>query len=125
MLDTDENITPDELTSLGLKAHQSRRPDAAIDYFTEAIEKQEEDPAYGPFVCRARVYLEIGHFDSCIGDCEKAIGLNGKCISAYFQLGQALAGKRNFEEALKALEKAEELEPENGMVKTQMNMVKA
>jgi len=43
MLDSDENMTPDELTSLGLKAHQSRRPDTAIDYFTEAIEKQAEN----------------------------------------------------------------------------------
>ena len=69
MLDSDENMTPDELTSLGLKAHESRRPDAAIDYFTEAIEREAENPTYGPLVCRARVRLEIGHFDSCIGDC--------------------------------------------------------
>ena len=68
MLDTDENMTADELTSLGLKAHQSRRPDTAIDYFTAAIEKEAENPTYGPLVCRARVYLDIGHFDSCIGD---------------------------------------------------------
>ena len=36
-----------------------------------------------------------------------------------------MAGKRSFEEALKALAKAEELEPANGMIKTQIKMAKA
>ncbi|XP_034655026.1 LOW QUALITY PROTEIN: RNA polymerase II-associated protein 3 [Drosophila subobscura] len=85
--------------------------DRAIEAYTEAVEAYPYDPVY--FINRALCYLKQERFDSCVDDCEAAIGLDKLCVKAYYRRMQANESLGNNMEALKDCTTVLAIDPKN------------
>ncbi|XP_066348629.1 hsp70-Hsp90 organizing protein-like [Miscanthus floridulus] len=75
----------------GNAAYKRKDFDIAIQHYTTAMELDDEDISY--ITNRAAVYLEMGKFDECIKDCDKAVE-RGRELHADFKIiSRALARK--------------------------------
>lgn len=55
----------------------------AIDFFTQAIELNNQNPAY--YVNRALCYYKLERYEECITDCNAAIELDNSNVEAYYR----------------------------------------
>ncbi|KAJ8429848.1 hypothetical protein Cgig2_011846 [Carnegiea gigantea] len=99
----------------GNAAYKKKDFEAAIQHYTKAIELDDEDISF--LTNRAAVYLEMGKFEECIKDCDKAVERGRELRSDYKMIARALTRKgtalvkmartsKDFDAAIEAFQKA-------------------
>lgn len=83
----------------------------AIKHYTEAINRNPEDPKL--YSNRAACYTKLAAFDLGLKDCEKCVKLDDKFIKGWIRKGKILQGMQQQSKALTAYQKAMELDPSN------------
>ncbi|KAF3322405.1 hsp70-Hsp90 organizing protein 3 [Carex littledalei] len=77
----------------GNAAYKKKDFETAIAHYTKAMELDDEDISY--ITNRAAVYLEMGKYDECINDCDKAVERGRELRSDYKMIARALTRKGN------------------------------
>ncbi|KAL8210123.1 hypothetical protein R6Q57_006855 [Mikania cordata] len=99
----------------GNAAYKKKDFEQAITHYTKAFELDDEDISF--LTNRAAVYLEMGKYDECIKDCEKAVERGRELRSDYKMVARALTRKgsalvkmaktsKDYEPAIEAFQKA-------------------
>ncbi|XP_068305974.1 hsp70-Hsp90 organizing protein 3-like [Pyrus communis] len=99
----------------GNAAYKKKDFDTAIQRYTKAIELDDEDISF--ILNRAATYLEMGQFEDCIKDCEKAVERGRELRSDFKMIAKALTRKgtayvkmakcsKDFEPAIESFQKA-------------------
>jgi len=68
--------------------------------------------------------LKLRQYDWALEDCIEALDMDPDCAKAHFRKGQALHGKADYEESLKALEAAIKLAPNDKSILSEIAAVK-
>ncbi|KAG6634257.1 hypothetical protein I3843_12G104800 [Carya illinoinensis] len=100
---------------LGNAAYKKKDFDTAIAHYTKAMELDDEDVSY--ITNRAATYLEMGQYEECIEDCDKAIERGRELRSDFKMIAKALTRKgtalmkmakcsKDYEPAIEAFQKA-------------------
>ncbi|XP_059657470.1 hsp70-Hsp90 organizing protein 3-like [Cornus florida] len=76
---------------LGNAAYKKKDFENAILHYTKAIELDDGDISF--LTNRAAVYLEMGKYDECIKDCDKAVERGRELRSDFKMVGRALTRK--------------------------------
>lgn len=77
----------------GNVAYKKKDFETAIQHYSKAIELDDEDISF--LTNRAAVYLEMGKYEDCIKDCDKAIERGRELRSDYKMVARALTRKGN------------------------------
>ncbi|GFZ16500.1 stress-inducible protein [Actinidia rufa] len=99
----------------GNAAYKKKDFETAIEGYTKAIELDDEDISF--LTNRAAVYLEMGKYDECIKDCDRAVERGRELRSDYKMVARALTRKgtalvkmakcsKDYEPAIEAFQKA-------------------
>ncbi|KAK1376399.1 hsp70-Hsp90 organizing protein 3-like [Heracleum sosnowskyi] len=99
----------------GNAAYKKKDFDTAIQHYSKAIELDDADISF--VTNRAAVYLEMGKYEECIQDCDKAVERGRELRSDYKMVARALTRKgtalvkmaktsKDFEPAIEAFQKA-------------------
>uniref|UniRef100_A0A0C9RGH3 TSA: Wollemia nobilis Ref_Wollemi_Transcript_28244_2339 transcribed RNA sequence n=1 Tax=Wollemia nobilis TaxID=56998 RepID=A0A0C9RGH3_9CONI len=99
----------------GNAAYKKKDFETAIQHYTKAMELDDQDISY--LTNRAAVYLEMGKYDECVNDCDKAVERGRELRSDYKMVARALTRKgtayvkmakssKDFEPAIEAFQKA-------------------
>ncbi|KAJ4800348.1 Hsp70-Hsp90 organizing protein 1 [Rhynchospora pubera] len=75
----------------GNAAYKKKDFETAIAHYTKAMELDDEDVSY--ITNRAAVYLEMGKYDECIKDCDKAVERGRELRSDFKMIARALTRK--------------------------------
>lgn len=75
----------------GNAAYKKKNFDTAIEHYTKAIELDDEDISF--LTNRAAVYLEMGKYEECIKDCDKAVERGRELRSDFKMIARALTRK--------------------------------
>ncbi|XP_047173900.1 hsp70-Hsp90 organizing protein 3-like [Vigna umbellata] len=75
----------------GNAAYKKKDFDTAIQHYTNALELDDEDISY--LTNRAAVYLEMGKYEDCIKDCDKAVERGRELRSDFKMIARALTRK--------------------------------
>ncbi|KAM7491258.1 hypothetical protein LguiA_034179 [Lonicera macranthoides] len=75
----------------GNAAYKKKDFETAIEHYTKAIELNDEDISF--LTNRAAVYLEMGKYEDCIKDCEKAVERGRELRADYKMVARALTRK--------------------------------
>ncbi|CAL1375661.1 unnamed protein product [Linum trigynum] len=100
---------------LGNAAYKKKDFETAIAHYTKAIELYDEDISF--ITNRAAVYLEMGKYEECIKDCDKAVERGRELRSDYKMVARALTRKgsalvkmaktsKDYEPAIETFQKA-------------------
>ena len=101
-----------EFTKQGVSAFQKGNVDAAINYYSKAI---ETNPQLGiAYINRGYACFTKGDLEQAIQDSTKAIELDPESIDAYGVRGDSNVQSENFDEAIADYSKAIELNPRLG-----------
>nr|KYP67197.1 Heat shock protein STI [Cajanus cajan] len=99
----------------GNAAYKKKDFETAIQHYTTALELDDEDISY--LTNRAAVYLEMGKYEECIKDCDKAVERGRELRSDYKMIARALTRKgtalvkmakisKDYEPAIETFQKA-------------------
>ncbi|WJX60425.1 DNA binding protein [Trifolium repens] len=77
----------------GNAAYKKKDFDTAIQHYSKALELDDEDVSF--LTNRAAVYLEMGKYEDCIKDCDKAVERGRELRSDYKMIARALTRKGN------------------------------
>uniref|UniRef100_A0A1J3IQJ2 Hsp70-Hsp90 organizing protein 3 n=1 Tax=Noccaea caerulescens TaxID=107243 RepID=A0A1J3IQJ2_NOCCA len=99
----------------GNAAYKKKDFEKAIEHYTKAMELDDEDISY--LTNRAAVYLEMGKYEECIEDCDKAVERGRELRSDFKMIARALTRKgsalvkmakcsKDFEPAIETFQKA-------------------
>ncbi|KAJ8526810.1 hypothetical protein K7X08_029287 [Anisodus acutangulus] len=99
----------------GNVAYKKKDFETAIQHYTKAIELDDEDISF--ITNRAAVYLEMGKYEDCIKDCDKAVERGRELRSDFKMVARALTRKgtalakmakssKDFEAAIEVFQKA-------------------
>uniref|UniRef100_A0A0D9VIV0 STI1 domain-containing protein n=1 Tax=Leersia perrieri TaxID=77586 RepID=A0A0D9VIV0_9ORYZ len=95
---TDEEKERKERKSAALKekeagnaAYKKKDFETAIQHYTKAMELDDEDISY--LTNRAAVYIEMGKYDECIKDCDKAVERGRELRADFKMISRALTRK--------------------------------
>ncbi|ERM94729.1 hypothetical protein AMTRI_Chr03g143920 [Amborella trichopoda] len=99
----------------GNAAYKKKDFETAIKHYTKAMEIDDEDISY--LTNKAAVYLEMGKYEECIKDCDKAVERARELRSDYKIIARALTRKgsalvklakcsKDYEPAIEAFQKA-------------------
>ncbi|KAJ3706586.1 hypothetical protein LUZ61_010291 [Rhynchospora tenuis] len=99
----------------GNAAYKKKDFETAIAHYTKAMELDDEDISY--LTNRAAVYLEMGKYDECIKDCDKAVERGRELRSDFKMIARALTRKgtallklaktsKDFDTAIETFQKA-------------------
>ncbi|XP_022738028.1 hsp70-Hsp90 organizing protein 3-like [Durio zibethinus] len=75
----------------GNAAYKRKDFETAIQHYTKAMELDDEDISY--ITNRAAVYLEMGKYEECIKDCDKAVERGRELRSDFKMIARALTRK--------------------------------
>jgi len=75
----------------GNAAYKKKDFETAIQHYSKAMELDDEDISY--LTNRAAVYLEMGKYDECIKDCDKAVERGRELRSDFKMVARALTRK--------------------------------
>ncbi|CAJ2650519.1 unnamed protein product [Trifolium pratense] len=75
----------------GNAAYKKKDFDTAIQHYSKALELDDEDVSF--LTNRAAVYLEMGKYEDCIKDCDKAVERGRELRSDYKMIARALTRK--------------------------------
>ncbi|KAJ9706818.1 hypothetical protein PVL29_002006 [Vitis rotundifolia] len=99
----------------GNAAYKKKDFETAIQHYTKAIELDDEDISF--ITNRAAVYLEMGQYEECIKDCDKAVERGRELRSDFKMIARALTRKgsalvkmakcsKDYEPAIETFQKA-------------------
>ncbi|KAK7309033.1 hypothetical protein RJT34_05455 [Clitoria ternatea] len=99
----------------GNAAYKKKDFDTAIQHYTKALELDDEDISF--LTNRAAVYLEMGKYEECIKDCDRAVERGRELRSDFKMIARALTRKgsalvkmakcsKDYEPAIEAFQKA-------------------
>ncbi|CAI9775537.1 unnamed protein product [Fraxinus pennsylvanica] len=99
----------------GNAAYKKKDFETAIQHYTKAIELDDEDISF--LTNRAAVYLEMGKYEDCIKDCDKAVERGRELRSDFKMIARALTRKgsalvkmvkcsKDYEPAIETFQKA-------------------
>ncbi|XP_058104591.1 hsp70-Hsp90 organizing protein 3-like [Magnolia sinica] len=99
----------------GNAAYKKKDFETAIQHYTKAIELDDEDISF--ITNRAAVYMEMGKYEDCIKDCDKAVDRGRELRSDFKMIAKALTRKgtalvklakcsKDYEPAIEAFQKA-------------------
>ncbi|GLT91019.1 hypothetical protein SLE2022_089290 [Rubroshorea leprosula] len=99
----------------GNAAYKKKDFETAITHYTKALELDDEDISY--LTNRAAVYLEMGKYEECVKDCDKAVERGRELRSDFKMIARALTRKgtalvkiakcsKDFEPAIETFQKA-------------------
>uniref|UniRef100_A0A7N0TBP3 STI1 domain-containing protein n=1 Tax=Kalanchoe fedtschenkoi TaxID=63787 RepID=A0A7N0TBP3_KALFE len=99
----------------GNAAYKKKDFDAAIQHYTKAMELDDEDISY--ITNRAAVYLEMGRYEDCIKDCDRAVERGRELRADFKMIARALTRKgtalvkmakcsKDYEPAIESYQKA-------------------
>ncbi|KAE8699875.1 Hsp70-Hsp90 organizing protein 1 [Hibiscus syriacus] len=99
----------------GNAAYRKKDFETAIQHYTTAMELDDEDISY--ITNRAAVYLEMGKYEDCIKDCDKAVERGRELRADYKMVARALTRKgtalvktvkcsKDYEPAIETFQKA-------------------
>ncbi|KAK4389442.1 Hsp70-Hsp90 organizing protein 3 [Sesamum angolense] len=99
----------------GNAAYKKKDFETAIQHYSKAIELDDEDISF--LTNRAAVYLEMGKYEDCIKDCEKAVERGRELRSDFKMIARALTRKgtalvkmakssKDYEPAIETFQKA-------------------
>lgn len=99
----------------GNAAYKKKDFETAIEHYTKALELDDEDISY--LTNRAAVYLEMGKYEECIKDCDKAVERGRELRSDFKMIARALTRKgtalaklakcsKDYEPAIETFQKA-------------------
>ncbi|KAH0464676.1 hypothetical protein IEQ34_004779 [Dendrobium chrysotoxum] len=99
----------------GNTAYKKKDFEEAINHYTKAIELDDEDISF--LTNRAAVYLEMGKYEDCIADCDKAVERGRELHSDFKMIARALTRKgsalvkmaecsKDYEPAIETFQKA-------------------
>ncbi|KAL3499516.1 hypothetical protein ACH5RR_038609 [Cinchona calisaya] len=99
----------------GNAAYKKKDFETAIQHYTKAIELDDEDISF--LTNRAAVYLEMGKYEDCIKDCDKAVERGRELRSDFKMIARALTRKgtalvkiakcsKDYERAMETFQKA-------------------
>ncbi|KAA8521897.1 hypothetical protein F0562_012789 [Nyssa sinensis] len=99
----------------GNAAYKKKDFETAIQHYTKAIELDDEDISF--LTNRAAVYLEMGKYEECIKDCDKAVERGRELRSDFKMVARALTRKgtalvkmakcsKDYEPAIETFQKA-------------------
>jgi len=83
----------------------------AIEYYTYATELDPKNPIF--FTNRSTAYFKMEKYDKSLRDANKAIKCDPKWAKGFYRKGVVLMELGQNEEALKALQQAQKLKPDN------------
>ncbi|KAF5184837.1 Hsp70-hsp90 organizing protein [Thalictrum thalictroides] len=100
---------------LGNAAYKKKDFEKAIDHYSKAIELDDADISF--ITNRAAVYLEMGKYEECIKDCDKAVERGRELRADFKMVAKALTRKgtafvkmaktsKDYEPAIEAFQKA-------------------
>uniref|UniRef100_A0A1B6DL63 E3 ubiquitin-protein ligase CHIP n=1 Tax=Clastoptera arizonana TaxID=38151 RepID=A0A1B6DL63_9HEMI len=101
------NLSDKELKDQGNRLFTLRKFEDAISCYTKAIIKNPSMPTY--FTNRALCHLKLKRWDSSCQDCRRALDIDPSLVKGHFFLGQALLEMDNYDEAIKHLQRANDL----------------
>lgn len=96
----------------GMSAFIHKEYDAAINIFSQALEKSPD--AYRIWVSRGASHLKTGHIDLALSDLNEAIKISPSYARAYHMRALAFDRDGRTEVALRDLDRAIEIDPEYG-----------
>jgi stress-induced-phosphoprotein 1 len=99
----------------GNAAYKKKDFEAAVEHYTKAVELNDEDISF--LTNRAAVFLEMGKYEDCIKDCEKAVERGRELRADYKMVARALTRKgtalvkmakvsKDYEPAIETFQKA-------------------
>ncbi|KAF8379280.1 hypothetical protein HHK36_028713 [Tetracentron sinense] len=99
----------------GNAAYKKKDFETAIQHYSKAIESDDEDISF--LTNRAAVYLEMGKYEECIKDCDKAVERGRELRSDFKMIARALTRKgtalvkmakssKDYDPAIEAFQKA-------------------
>ncbi|XP_028143806.1 E3 ubiquitin-protein ligase CHIP [Diabrotica virgifera virgifera] len=101
------NLSDKELKEQGNRLFNLRKYEEAVNCYTKAIIKNPSVAHY--FTNRALCYLKLLEWDQACMDCRRALDMDSNLVKAHFFLGQALLETDNYDEAIKHLQRANDL----------------
>jgi len=104
------NLSDKELKDQGNRLFSLRKYEDAVNCYTKAIIKNPTMPTY--FTNRALCHLKMKRWDSSCQDCRRALDMDSTLVKGHFFLGQALLEMDNYDEAIKHLQRANDLAKE-------------
>ncbi|XP_055711119.1 E3 ubiquitin-protein ligase CHIP [Phlebotomus papatasi] len=104
---TTANLTDTELKEQGNRLFSARKFEEAIQCYTKAIIKNPTVAIY--FTNRALCHLKLKRWDQSCSDCRRALEIEQNQVKAHFFLGQSLMEMELYDEAIKHLQRANDL----------------
>ncbi|KAJ9577176.1 hypothetical protein L9F63_006233 [Diploptera punctata] len=101
------NLSDKELKDQGNRLFSLRKYEDAVSCYTKAIIKNPNMPTY--FTNRALCHLKMKRWDASCQDCRRALDMDANLVKGHFFLGQALLEMDNYDEAIKHLQRANDL----------------
>ncbi|KAI9374934.1 hypothetical protein BJX61DRAFT_532015 [Aspergillus egyptiacus] len=95
----------------GNKAFVSHEWPAAIDFYTQAIEKYDKEPSF--FSNRAQAHIKLEAYGFAIADATKALELDPGYVKAYWRRALANSAILNYRAAVKDFKTVLKIEPQN------------
>lgn len=100
-------LTDIELKDHGNKLFAARKFEDAIQCYSKAIIKNPNNPTY--FTNRALCYIKLKRYDASSQDCRRALDMDNNLIKGHFFLGISLLELECYDEAIKHLQRAQDL----------------
>uniref|UniRef100_A0A6M2DLD0 E3 ubiquitin-protein ligase CHIP n=1 Tax=Xenopsylla cheopis TaxID=163159 RepID=A0A6M2DLD0_XENCH len=104
------NLTDQELKDQGNRMFSQRKYEDAANCYSKAIIKNPNMATY--FTNRALCHLKLKRWDASCQDCRRALDMDSNLIKGHFFLGQALLELELYDEAIKHLQRANDLAKE-------------
>nr|CAD7453626.1 unnamed protein product [Timema tahoe] len=101
------NLSDKELKEQGNRLFTLRKYEDAVSCYTKAIIKNPTMPTY--FTNRALCHLKMKRWEPSCLDCRRALDMDANLVKGHFFLGQALLEMDNYDEAIKHLQRANDL----------------
>ncbi|XP_053545809.1 tetratricopeptide repeat protein 12 [Bombina bombina] len=110
------------LKTLGNEAFVSGDYEAAVQHYTEGLDKMKDMQVL--YTNRALAYIKLQKYQHAISDCAWALKCNEKCLKAYVHMGRAYVELKNYIEARKCYLKIPEIDSrQEKMAKDYLNQV--
>ena len=113
---------PVALKEKGIQAFTSKNYAKAIEFFTKAIEYDQNNPTL--YSNRAATYIELEDYEMAVKDADKSISVDKNFFKGYIRKAQALREQGETDLAFNTLAEANKLFPTNEDVTTSLAKIK-
>lgn len=120
VVSAEERIAAENLKNQGNDLMKQDMHRAALEYYTRAIEIDDNNAIY--YSNRAAAHSKLGDHQAALNDCREAIEIDPTYSKAYGRLGLAYASLEQHQRAKEAYLKAVELDPSNESYKNNLKI---